>query len=242
MHPSAPLPGEDTMVASWEALAWLSPGARVVRGETILTALFPAWAPLNNAIALRQTALPDSAGRAATAFSAVGVSSWALWLASAAVDFGSPDLTAEVAGLTRDTTTLVMTRAVAGPHSSHSQVVRTSIEAATKATDDPVPVSELGRPDGVPGLDGWVLVQDGVAVVGAWTYLNGTDCGIYAVGTVPAYRRRGLAAALMEHLLAHAAANGAHTASLQSTPMGEPLYTALGFTSVGRYEEWVPAP
>ena len=94
--------------------------------------------------------------------------------------------------------------------------------------------------DGVPGLDGWVCLYDGAAVAGAWSYLHGTDCGLYAVGTVPHLRRRGLAAVLLEHVLADAYRRGARTASLQSTPMGVPLYRAFGFTAVGRYEEWVP--
>jgi GNAT superfamily N-acetyltransferase len=118
-------------------------------------------------------------------------------------------------------------------------VVRTSIEVASLATDEPV--LALEEPDGVPGLDGWVFVHEGAAVAGAWSYLHGTDCGLYAIGTVPRMRRRGLAAALIQHVLADAHRRGARTASLQSTPMGEPLYRSLGFAPVGRYEEWVPA-
>jgi GNAT superfamily N-acetyltransferase len=93
----------------------------------------------------------------------------------------------------------------------------------------------------VPNLDGWVYVHEGTAVAGAWSYLNGADCGLYAIGTVPDFRRRGMAAALIQHMLAHASRRGARTASLQSTRMGESLYRSLQFTAVGRYEEWVPA-
>lgn len=52
-------------------------------------------------------------------------------------------------------------------------------------------------------------------------------------------RRRGLARALMLHVLADAWHKGARTASLQSTRTGRPLYAGLGFRPVGRYEEWV---
>jgi predicted acetyltransferase len=76
--------------------------------------------------------------------------------------------------------------------------------------------------------------------VGAWTYHHGRDVGVYAVGTVPEWRGRGLARALVLHALADAYRHGARTASLQSTPMGEPLYRSLGFRPAGRYEEWVP--
>ncbi|HVV18693.1 MAG TPA: GNAT family N-acetyltransferase [Pseudonocardiaceae bacterium] len=100
--------------------------------------------------------------------------------------------------------------------------------------------AELGVPGTTDGLAAWALVWHGVAVSSAWTYRHGTDCGIYGFSTVPAWRRRGLAAALMRHLLSVAAADGAVTATLRSTPMGRPLYESLGFVTVGRYEEWVP--
>ncbi len=85
------------------------------------------------------------------------------------------------------------------------------------------------------------MVRDGLAVAGAWSLVAGTDCGLYAVATAPAWRRRGLARALMRGVLGDAYRRGARTASLQSTPMGEPLYASLGFSPVGRYDEWVPA-
>jgi predicted acetyltransferase len=90
-------------------------------------------------------------------------------------------------------------------------------------------------------LQGWVIVRDGYAVAGAWSLIEGTDCGIYTVATIPQWRRRGLARALMRSVLGDAYRHGARTATLQSTPMGEPLYTSLGFEPVGRYEEWVLA-
>ncbi len=236
------LPGQETLVAAWRALAQLSDGAHVQRRERALTAVFPAWEPLNNAILCG----PAGAGEAdaaavdlADVFAAVGVEGWALWLPSPVADLGSPRTVSSVAGMVADVSTLVMTRPVGPGLPSHAAVVRTSIDVASRATDEPV--STLADPDGVPDLDAWVLVHDGEAVAGAWSYLHGTDCGLYAIGTVPGVRRRGLAGALTRHVLADAHRRGARTASLQSTPMGEPLYRSLGFTPVGRYEEWVPA-
>ena len=123
---------------------------------------------------------------------------------------------------------------------SHDGVVPTSIASATRASDEPVPFDALGEPDGVPGLGAWVFVRDGLAVAGTWSMQHGDDCGIYAVGTVPAWRRRGLARALVEHVLADARDHGARTATLQSTPTAVPLYESLGFEAAGRFEEWVP--
>jgi predicted acetyltransferase len=83
-------------------------------------------------------------------------------------------------------------------------------------------------------------LDGGVAVAGAWSFLLGTDCGVYTVGTVAKWRRRGFARALTAHVLAEAHRLGARTATLQSTRMGQQLYASLGFEPVGRYEEWVP--
>lgn len=232
------LPGQETLVASWRALAQTSPGARVVVSPDVVVAVFPSWAPLNNVLVLDGTA-NTAADHVASTYADAGVDAWALWIPSPAADLDAPDVLRDVDGLVRDTTTLVMHAALDSDLRSHDDVVKTSIETATRASDEPVPAAELGDPDAVPGLGGWVMVQDGLAVVGAWTMRHGDDCGIYAVGTVPAWRRRGLAAALVEHVLADARRDGACTATLQSTPMGVPLYRSLGFEPAGRYEEWV---
>jgi ribosomal protein S18 acetylase RimI-like enzyme len=83
------------------------------------------------------------------------------------------------------------------------------------------------------------MAQGDMAVSCAWSFLHETDCGIFTVGTLPGWRRRGLARSLVEHVLADASQRGARTATLQSTRMGQPLYESLGFEAVGRYEEWV---
>ena len=46
------LPGQETLLASWEALARLSPAARLVHSAAATAAVFPSWVPLNNAILL----------------------------------------------------------------------------------------------------------------------------------------------------------------------------------------------
>ena len=123
---------------------------------------------------------------------------------------------------------------------SHDGVVRASIADASRAGDEPVPFIDLGNPEEEPGVAGWVMLHDAVAVAGAWSFLHEKDCGIYAVGTAPRWRRRGLARNLVEHVLADARRRGARTATLQSTRMAQQLYQSLGFEPAGRYEEWVP--
>lgn len=239
-----PLDGQDTLVASWEALARQSPGARLAVTPRTLAAVFPAWAPLNNAI-LMDRATAQNAAAAAQELSALyrlaGVDAWALWVPASAASLDASDEVADIRGMRRDTTTLVMRLTISEPSPERAGVVRTSFAAAARAGDQPVPAVDLPEPDDDGGMDAWVMVQDGLAVAGAWSLLEGTDCGIYAVATVPQWRRRGLARGLMRSIIDDALGRGARTATLQSTPMGVPLYESLGFEAVGRYEEWVPA-
>ena len=231
------LPGQDTLLACWSALAQVSPG-RLISLPGATAAVFPESAYLNNAI-LDGNDAEATVVRLAALYADAGVQSWAAWVPSPAVEFGGADQRATIAGLTRDITNLVMHTDLADGLPRHSGVVRASIADVERLdVGEPRPATRLGRPDPVPGLTAWVLVEDGVAVAGAYTYQYGSDCGVYAVGTRPEWRRRGLARALVRHALADAFDHGARTASLQSTPMGQPLYESLGFRAAGRYEEW----
>jgi predicted GNAT family acetyltransferase len=66
------------------------------------------------------------------------------------------------------------------------------------------------------------------------------DCGVFNVSTIETARRRGLGTALTARHLYDAVARGCSTASLQSTPMAERLYLAVGFRDLGRFLEYVP--
>jgi GNAT superfamily N-acetyltransferase len=246
---TCPLVGQDTLLNSWRALAHTSKDARIVEEDSLVAAVFPDWLPLNNAILLDEPDASTAAAaalRAAALYDEAGVPTWALWIPAHSTGFGSADRIEAIPGLRRDETTLVMHRELdgrlseAGGLAEGDRVVRTSVASAGRAGDEPVPVHELTPPAPDDTMDAWVIVREGTAVVSAWSRIVGDDCGIYAVGTPPTWRRRGLARALLGHVLADAFDRGARTASLQSTPMGENLYAALGFIAAGRYEEWVP--
>jgi GNAT superfamily N-acetyltransferase len=222
-------------------LARLSSGARLVHSAAATAAVFPAWLPLNNAILLESD---DGAAAAATSelmgvYAGAGVKAWALWVPSAVTNLDDPDAVQRVGGFRRDTTTLVMQASLPPGLRLHDGVVPASIADAARAGDEPFPITDLEEPDIAPGVAGWVMAHGGLAVAGAWSLLHEKDCGIYAVGTVPGWRRRGLARNLVEHLLADARRHGAQTATLQSTRMAQQLYQSLGFEPAGRYEEWV---
>lgn len=238
------LPGQETLLACWTTLAQLSSGARLIRSAAAAAAVFPSWAPLNNAILLNAHGGTESAATASqlvNVYADAGVDTWALWVPSRVADLDAPDSVREVDGMKRDTTTLVMQTTLPQAVQLHGGVVRASLAALKRvANDEPVPADDLGEPETAPGLAVWVKVHDDVAVACAYTVLHDGDCGIYAVGTLPQWRGQGLARALVEHVLADAERRGARTATLQSTRMGQHLYESLGFEPAGRYEEWVP--
>ena len=239
---SGPLAGEDTLVACWRALARTSSDATVVQTSGAIVATFPSFAPMNNAIMSRphDADLAAEADRLKDAYRRAGVSSWAAWIRSRATSFAAADAIRELTDFKRDTTTLVMEAKRLSRFRTSSDVRLACVDAASRAGDEPVPVSDLGVPNADEELAAWVMVDGDVAVAGAYRYLHGSDCGVYAVGTTPAWRRRGLARRLVEHLLADASRRGAQSATLQSTSMAQNLYASLGFAPVGRYEEWVP--
>src|SRR5262249_56886097 len=76
-----------------------------------------------------------------------------------------------------------------------------------------------------------------------------TTCTFGAAGWVAmvlvdeGFRRRGIARALMEHALAFLDARGVCTVRLDATPLGQPLYEALGFVPqfrLARFEGVLP--
>ena len=240
------LAGEETVVASWAALAALSHGAELIRTDDAVAAVFPAWAPLNNAIVLGPAdAWPRPTGRlggrggvrgGAGARLVAVVAQHGGGLRRGRRDHRAPPPVAghDHAGHAHGPARRPTTGRQGRPHLDRVLIPRLRRDGRRAR-------ARASRRAGATGLDGWVLVHDGLAVAGAWTYRHGDDCGVYAVGTVPEFRRRGYALALVEHVLAESRGRGATTASLQSTTMGQPLYARLGFEAVGRYEEWIHA-
>jgi predicted GNAT family acetyltransferase len=104
--------------------------------------------------------------------------------------------------------------------------------------------SEGLAPDFLSGADHAALHLlvariDREVVASALAYDFSGDCGIYNVETVEWARRRGLGTALTAAQLHDALARGCRTASLQSTPMAERVYAAVGFRDLGRILEFV---
>jgi GNAT superfamily N-acetyltransferase len=86
-----------------------------------------------------------------------------------------------------------------------------------------------------PDVELFIGRLDGESVGTAVAIRSGDVSGIYAVGTVPAARRRGVGTALTWPTVAAGRAWGCDTAVLQASDMGFPIYSAMGFRTVVEY-------
>ena len=211
-----------SLAGSWEALAAPHPDARVVHGNGFVAMRAERHPVFDNAAVLR----PDAVPAALAVFD--GLSHYAIWSAD--------DATAAAiaaAGLVRDTTTVPMVCSLPD-HSSADDGVVSGVAPEVIADITGVDPDLLR---GVPEL---------------WTFADAdresclvlipvdTDVNVGFVGTREPARRRGAAGRVLRHALAAARARGFRTASLQSTPMAERLYTRAGFVAVASWQEWVP--
>jgi GNAT superfamily N-acetyltransferase len=84
----------------------------------------------------------------------------------------------------------------------------------------------IAEVDGEPACTGVSIVADD------WV-------GVFIVGTIPAYRRGGLGAALTAKLITDAIArHGVGQALLQSSAMGQRVYESLGFATLETWTRW----
>ena len=83
---------------------------------------------------------------------------------------------------------------------------------------------------------------DGVAVSCALAFAHEESVGLYGIGTPPQHRGRGFGSALTVAGINWGATNGATVAVLQASPMGEPVYHALGFRTVFEMGAWSLPP
>lgn len=122
----------------------------------------------------------------------------------------------------------------------------------------PLTESDLAAVMELKNLVGWnqtvadwrrLLAHDPAGCFAAWvddqlvgtatSTAYGTDLAWIGMVLVdPAFRRRGLATALMRAVLAHLAARGVQTIKLDATAAGRPVYAALGFVEEGWIERW----
>ncbi len=93
----------------------------------------------------------------------------------------------------------------------------------------------------VEGVRHYLAWYNSVPVATLTLILKGEMAGIWNVGTLADYRRRGIAAAMMRHAIAEAAMLGYSSTMLLASHDGEPLYERLGYITQGTIQIFVPA-
>ena len=235
--------GAETLIASWEAYADAAVGAAVHRLPGVAAAVFPNGAErgiYNNTLLDRDL---GNAGRRRAldameaAYAAAGVTRFAAWVHERD-DALRADVTAR--GYTFDSATRAMAMPLADVSLPHPEIDWVPLAWSDYLRMFALPQDLLGG-RGHEALRLIAARVDGASVAAAMAFERNDDCGIYNVGTLAAFRRRGLGTALTALHLHDAAARGCRTASVQSTPMAEGVYRAVGFRDMGRYLEYVPS-
>jgi ribosomal protein S18 acetylase RimI-like enzyme len=238
--------GAATLLASWDEYARGSAGATVERLRGVAAAVFPSGPErhvYNNALPDRDLAPNERAAALDAmerAYRSAGVDRYAVWAHG-----NDEGMQAELAA--RGYTLDISTRAMG---MSLDDVPAPVPDARIERLEDWDEYLEylwtVGVPEGLlseadPG-EFHVLVGRlaGQNVATAIAFDHEGDCGIYNMSTLESFRRRGLGTALTARHVHDAAERGCSTASLQSTPMAERVYAAVGFGDLGRFLEYVP--
>lgn len=79
----------------------------------------------------------------------------------------------------------------------------------------------------------------GDPVATALAFLAGPTVGVYGVGTLPTCRGRGLGTAITSAAIEWGARQGAQTAVLSASELGEPVYRRMGFKTICDTSQWV---
>jgi len=234
--------GAKTLVASWEEYARGASGASVERLPGVAAAVFPQGPELavyNNAIfdrGLPRGRRAEAIHAMERAYAAGGVSRFAAWVHEADLPLRR--------GLEHRGYRVLESTKIMAMELDRIRLPRPQLDLGPSLWDEYLRAAEL--PPGLlrnvspTAFHVRVARLDGETVATGIAYDLDGDCGIYNVGTLEPFRRRGLGAALTAVLLHDAVARGCTTASVQSTAMAEGVYASVGFRDLGRYVEYVP--
>lgn len=237
--------GTATLLASWEEYARGSAGAALRRLSGVSAAVFPSdpeRAVYNNAVLDRDLGPTERAAAVDAmhaAYDSGGVDRYAAWVHESDRAMG-----AELSG--RGYTIEESTRAMSMSLGEIS-LARPGVEIGPLDWADYLEYLQIvGVPAGLlDGADPSAFHTlgarlDGENVATAIAFDHDGDCGVFNMSTLEAARRRGLGTALTARHVQDAVERGCSTASLQSTPMAERVYAAVGFRDLGRILEYVP--
>jgi GNAT superfamily N-acetyltransferase len=232
--------GASTLLASWEAYARGSTGASVQRFSGVVAAVFPDGPErevYNNALferGLPETLRDAAIGAMEAAYTAASVSHFAAWVHESDLPLRR--------GLEHRGYRIVESTLAMGIELDRIRTPRPQLDLGPSDWAEYLRVAELPR-GLLRNVDPTAFHVraarlEGETVTTGIAYDHGADCGIYNVGTLADARRRGLGTALTALLAYDALERGCETASVQSTPMAERVYAAVGFRDLGRFLEY----
>ena len=134
-------------------------------------------------------------------------------------------------------------RVVAGPELEVSRVLdetRLAVAATVAAAGFEAPPDALAALytrdiAAIQGVSIYLAEADGRPVSTALAWQGDHGIGIFNVATPPEYRGRGYGRSVTAKAVEEGFASGADLGWLQASPLGEPVYRALGFRQVGTY-------
>jgi len=247
------------LVDSSRQLFELDPGARVERGEGWLLGAGRAENPaISNAAFRTDDAMaPEELLRRASDFFAGVGHGYSVWVRG---EDGDRDLTeaCEAAGLRLvfEMPEMVLRSRVpegAPPEGVEIRRLRTEAEAEDYWRVAAAAYASIGFPPEVfafyedhrgllaDNAASFLAYLDGSAVAIATTIASHGVAGIYWVGSLEAARGKGLGRAMTAKAINAGFDLGAEVASLQASPMGEPLYRSMGFETLFDYRLFMAA-
>jgi GNAT superfamily N-acetyltransferase len=234
-----------TLTASWEAIARGSTGAEVQRLRGVAAAVFPnepERSIYNNAVPDRELT-PDQRACAIdemeAAYATAGVEHYAAWVHETDTEIAA-ELGSRGFAIAESTKVMGMHLDDLPPLPAGAEIVPATWETYLEYLhrfDLPETLLSGVEPDAFRVL---AARLDGTVVATALAFDHEKDCGIFNTSTLEPARHRGIATALTARHLHEAAARGCETATLQSTPMAEHVYTSCGFRTLGRFLEHSP--
>lgn len=226
-----------------------SEAGRVLRFPGVVAAVSPRTPDrsiFNSVLAVDATALEASIDELAGTYQSAGVRAWTVWVPDD--DRASAGLL-ERRGHVLDGSPRSMgleLHDLRPPRNSRpcgSELVEVGLGEVGRINDLAYGIEGPGWQDAIhpaPDLPVRALaaVIGGEAVSCAVVIEGGDDACVTGVATVPGYRGKGLAAAIVARMLTEARERGMRTGTLQASAAGSPVYQRLGFSDVGFIELW----
>jgi ribosomal protein S18 acetylase RimI-like enzyme len=235
-----------TLLASWEVDAHGAAGAELVRADAFAAGVFPNGPERDvfNNVLIRRGLGRVERGQAIddlrSVYSKAGIDRFAAW----AHDSDS-QLRAELLarGFKLEESSRLMAMSLEGIELQPGEIEVERFDWQRYLAY----LRSEGLPEGLlSGVDPDAYHVFGIRVGGtdaatAIAFDHDGDCGIFNMGTLEPFRRRGLGTALLTRHLQEGAERGCSTASLQATPIAEGVYRSVGFQDLGHFFEYVPA-